>query len=133
VSDKAQRYFAIFLIPFLGGILYFLFRDWGYDDPYITYRYAENIYQGVGFVYNPGENVLSTTTPLFSFILALSRFLFDDLPQFALFISAISLPLGGFFLWDLARTYDKPILGWTSFIFYSTFPLVVITLSSEMP
>jgi hypothetical protein len=40
------------------------------DDAYITYRYARNIVEGVGFVYNAGEAVLGTTTPLYTLLLA---------------------------------------------------------------
>jgi hypothetical protein len=40
------------------------------DDAYITYRYARNIAQGIGFVYNPGEHVLGTTTPIYTLLLA---------------------------------------------------------------
>ena len=40
------------------------------DDAYITYRYARNIAGGQGFVYNPGERVLGTTTPLYTLMLA---------------------------------------------------------------
>ena len=40
------------------------------DDAYITYRYAENLAAGVGFVYNAGERVLGVTTPLYVLILA---------------------------------------------------------------
>lgn len=40
------------------------------DDAYITFRYAVNIGTGHGFVYNVGERVLGTTTPLFALILA---------------------------------------------------------------
>jgi hypothetical protein len=39
------------------------------DDAYITYRYAENLAAGNGFVYNLGERVLGTTTPLFALLL----------------------------------------------------------------
>ncbi|MBI5806122.1 hypothetical protein HZA73_08760 [candidate division TA06 bacterium] len=42
-----------------------------YDDAAITYRYAENLASGNGFVYNVGERVLGTTTPLFTLLLAL--------------------------------------------------------------
>src|SRR5690348_1608071 len=42
------------------------------EDAYITLRYADNIAAGRGFVYNPGEQVLGTTTPLFTLILALA-------------------------------------------------------------
>jgi len=41
------------------------------DDAFITYRYVRNILAGVGFVYNPGEHVLGTTTPLYTLLLAL--------------------------------------------------------------
>jgi hypothetical protein len=54
----------------LTAFLYNLYKNSGYDDPYITYRYARNIATGQGFVYNPGERVLSTTTPLFTLLLA---------------------------------------------------------------
>ncbi len=40
------------------------------DDAFITYRYAENIAAGLGFVYNPGEHILGVTTPLYTLILA---------------------------------------------------------------
>ena len=40
------------------------------DDAYITFRYARNLVEGVGFVYNPGEHVLGTTTPLYAALLA---------------------------------------------------------------
>ncbi len=39
------------------------------DDPYITFRYAENFAAGKGLVYNEGQRVLGTTTPLFALIL----------------------------------------------------------------
>jgi hypothetical protein len=40
------------------------------EDALITYRYAENLALGEGFVFNPGERVLGTTTPLFTLLLA---------------------------------------------------------------
>ncbi len=40
------------------------------DDAYITFRYARNLAEGEGFVYNPDEHVLGTTTPLYTFLLA---------------------------------------------------------------
>lgn len=47
-----------------------------YDDPFITFRYAANLRQGHGLVFNPGEQLLSTTTPLFALLLgALGTFL----------------------------------------------------------
>ena len=41
------------------------------DDALITFRYARNLALGDGFVYNAGERVLGTTTPLVTLFLAL--------------------------------------------------------------
>lgn len=40
------------------------------DDAMITYRYARNLVEGHGLVYNPGEYVLGTTTPLYTLLVA---------------------------------------------------------------
>ncbi len=40
------------------------------DDSYITFRYARNLLAGEGFVYNPGQPVQGTTTPLYTFMMA---------------------------------------------------------------
>jgi 4-amino-4-deoxy-L-arabinose transferase-like glycosyltransferase len=39
------------------------------DDAYITFRYARNLASGYGFVYNIGERVLGTTTPVYAILL----------------------------------------------------------------
>ena len=41
-----------------------------FDDAYASLRYASNLAQGLGFVFNPGERVLGTTSPLHTVILA---------------------------------------------------------------
>lgn len=48
------------------------------DDAYITFRYAQNLLLGHGLVFNPGELVLGTTTPIYTLLL-----------------TGFSLPLGG--------------------------------------
>ncbi len=40
------------------------------DDAFITFRYAENIAFGRGFVYNTGSPVLGTSSPLFTLVLS---------------------------------------------------------------
>src|SRR5205823_14822555 len=41
-----------------------------YEDAFITLRYARNLAEGQGLVFNAGERVLGTTTPLFALLLA---------------------------------------------------------------
>ncbi len=60
------------------------------DDAYITFRYARNLADGLGLVYNPGEWVLGTTAPLWALILGAGyRLGLIDLPWLATVISAI--------------------------------------------
>jgi hypothetical protein len=40
-----------------------------FDDAFITFRYARNLAEGFGFVFNPGEQVLSVTGPLWGLII----------------------------------------------------------------
>ena len=49
---------------------FWIFRSFVFIDSFITYRYAENLARGLGFVYSPAERVLGTSTPLFTLILS---------------------------------------------------------------
>ena len=55
----------------LGVLLRLPFLPTTGDDAYITFRYARNIISGLGYVFNSGEHVLGTTTPLYTLYLAL--------------------------------------------------------------
>ncbi len=61
------------------------------DDAYITFRYARNLAEGLGFVYNPGQQVLGTTTPLYTALMSLAWLLgLRDLPSVALVVNSLA-------------------------------------------
>jgi hypothetical protein len=61
------------------------------DDAYITFRYAGNLADGLGLVYNAGEWVLGTTAPLWAVILGAGyRLGLTALPWLATILSAAS-------------------------------------------
>jgi hypothetical protein len=66
--------FASFFVPHL------LASPTAIDDAMITARYSDNVVRGIGLVYNAGERVLGTTTPLWAaatawiFLLPIGRF-----------------------------------------------------------
>src|SRR5574342_655752 len=62
------------------------------DDAFITFRYARNLLAGNGFVFNVGERVLGTTTPLYTLLLAgLAGLLrLDNYPWLALVVNALA-------------------------------------------
>jgi hypothetical protein len=61
-----------------------------FDDAWITYRYAENLAAGRGFVYNDGEFVEGSTAPLFVLLLSVLRFAGFAIPQSSLAISLVA-------------------------------------------
>jgi hypothetical protein len=119
--------------------LYAMFYQRAYDDPFITYRYADNLSTGAGFVYNrnpiqsASERVQSTTTPLFTLLLALLAPVWGDLPHLAILIGVISLAAGALLLWELAAEWKASWSGWAGLLLYPLFPLAVTPLGSETP
>jgi hypothetical protein len=67
------------------------------DDAYITYRYAHNLIRGEGFVYNPGERHLGTTSPFLALLLSLVGGIRADLPFWGSLLSILSLGAAAFF------------------------------------
>ncbi len=94
------------IIIFFAAVLVRLAYHWvtGFtaDDAFITFRYAENIAYGKGFVYNTGERVLGTTTPLFTLLLSLFAVLRVIPLHASLFISLVSSGLTAVIIYRFA-------------------------------
>jgi arabinofuranosyltransferase len=73
-------------------LAFHLVPDGLFDDGYVTFRYARNLAKGLGLVFNPGERVLGTTSPLFTFLLAAGARLFGSqyIEQLALTIGVLA-------------------------------------------
>ncbi len=72
------------------------------DDAYITFRYAENLASGLGFVYNAGERILGTTTPLFTFLIAIGKLFGLSSVTTALIVSLVASGFTAAMLYRLA-------------------------------
>ncbi len=74
-----HRLFFVSLVTVAGlaNLLLWIFSDVKFqnDDQFILYRYIDNLLAGEGFVYNIGEKVLGSTTPLFTIVVAAVAFL----------------------------------------------------------
>jgi hypothetical protein len=84
------------------------------DDAYITFRYARNLLDGQGLVYNAGERVLGTTTPLFSLLMVGMGAITDQhvpYPWLALITSAVADSLTCLLLLQLGKKLKYPIAG----------------------
>jgi hypothetical protein len=85
------------------------------DDSFITFRYAQNILAGEGFVYNPGEPVMGTTTPLYTFVMvvlgAFSGGTEAPFPKIAMLVNAIADGLTAVLLYLLGLHFKQKLVG----------------------
>lgn len=109
-------------------------RNNTYDDAFITYRYAYNFATGIGFVYNAGEWLLGTTTPLYGLILGCLGFVFgpDTIPIISGVISGMALLMTGIALYTYGRLHAQPFCGMLAGLFFVTNPLLLTTFGGEM-
>ncbi|MEZ4767714.1 MAG: hypothetical protein R2844_04740 [Caldilineales bacterium] len=100
------------------------------DDAYITYRVARNLAQGIGPVYNPGEHVLTVTTPGYALLLAAISPLSGDFVLLGFLLNGLALLAVGALLIDLSRTTLAALVAVTLTL---TFPLLSEALGMETP
>jgi hypothetical protein len=90
------------------------------EDAYITLRYAENLAQGHGFVYNFGERVLGTTTPLFTLLLGMAALLGLDALTAGKALCILADGAVCFLLWRLLASFGRPTAGLVAALLYAT-------------
>ena len=125
----------VLLIPLVLASRLFLNFSTSYtmDDAFITYRYARNIVSGEGFVYNPGEKVEGTSTPLFTLLLALSGGVFgsSSIPVMSRTLALIADTVSLLILWRILSA-----LGATGrflvCVLFAMYPKVVLVSISGM-
>lgn len=101
------------------------------DDAMITYRVAENLAYGRGFVFNPGERVQVTTTPLYAIVLAAGTWLLGTAPQAALGLNLALAALIPALTFDVGRRLAGRMAGLVASILIPFLPLLVIAFSME--
>jgi hypothetical protein len=126
---------VVILYTIVGVTLGILMRNIRFDDPFITYRYAENFAQGRGFVFNANDPhpKLITTTPLYALMLAGLRTLSADIPTASYVVSVIALICGAIALYFLAVRHQRVFTGFCAGLVQVLFPLLWLTMGFETP
>jgi hypothetical protein len=70
VRSSAGQLISLLGIALIVRLAWLLFTNFTYEDAFITFRFAERLAAGQGFVYNLGERIYGTTTPLLTLLLA---------------------------------------------------------------
>ncbi|MEM1249035.1 MAG: hypothetical protein AAGK22_21820 [Acidobacteriota bacterium] len=82
------------------------FRDYVFEDAYITFRHARNLANGNGFVFNPSERLLGTSTPLYTLVLSVCGVLGLSIAPAASFLYAAFLSASA---WLAARLVSPKV------------------------
>jgi hypothetical protein len=91
------------------------------DDAFITFRYAENIAAGRGFVYNTAP-LLGTTAPFYCLLLAAAAKAGVSITSAALAIGVIAAALAPLLCWRTGVDTDQPRAGFLAALLLSLFP-----------
>jgi hypothetical protein len=114
------------------------------DDQLITLTYAKNIASGRGFVFNVGDQVLGTTTPLFALVMGGMMALAPGLPGTGLAVWLTALCWIGviwsfFFFRDAFRISERQAAllgavlaatGWVGFLGMESYPFALLLVVS---
>jgi len=99
------------------------------DDSFITFRYARNLLNGEGFVYNSGQRVMGTTTPLYTFLMAGLGLLTGgpeaNFPALALGLNAAADALTCLLLWRLGKRFGSSRAGGVAGVLWAVAPFSV--------
>ena len=134
IDHKKKRNLVIILLFLLGlglRLLLLFHTNYTADDSFITFRYAENISSGLGFVYNAGERVLGTTTPLYTLLLSALLKTGLDVVTLGKAINILADCLAGVFVFLLLVNFGFGFAFLAS-LFYLFFPRVMVWSVSGM-
>ena len=131
-SFSLSAFAPVALLSALGLIFSAIYYNYSNDDSYITYRYAYNLAHGSGFVFNPGERYLGTSTPLYGLLLGLLGMTGVNIPFLSGCISGLSMTMGGIALLVLGRQQNRSLCGWLAGFFWIVNPAIGRTFGSEM-
>ena len=130
-ASAFSRWWLLYTV--IAIVLGWALRDLRTDDPFITYRFADNLAQGRGFVFNPGDAnpALITTAPLYALYLAGWRLLGLPTPVVSLVTSVVAILVGACALEALGRRRDQALAGGLAGLVYVLFPLLWLTVGFE--
>ena len=126
MSTTRRNLVIIFVATVAVRLVFNILTRFTADDAFITYRYAENMAMGYGFVYNEGQRVLGTSTPLFTLMLALFSFLSVSPLRAAMFISLVSSGITAMIIYRMALLLRFAHWSWVPVLIYMLWPRTLV-------
>jgi len=135
-AASSARDALIFAAPAVVGIvLGILMIGLRFDDPFITYRFADNLARGLGFTFNPDapERALITTAPLYALALGALAAIGLDIPTSSYVLGVLGLIATAWALGAMGWRHGQPSQGLVAGLVFVAFPLAWLTVGFETP
>ncbi len=101
----------------LGLVLLALILGWQSDDSYHGYVMVKHLLEGNGFVYNIGERVCATTSPLYTLSCAIPNLLTGEIYFSSLLLDVLYSALAWYiFAYKVCRTKEQVMIGFFALI-----------------
>lgn len=113
-----KKYLPIVIISLLAIALrvgWSTYTDYAAEDAHISFQFAKQISRGNGFVFNSGETIYGTTTPLLAILLAAWLLVSSNIVLGAKLIGIVSV-VGGLWFLYFAMPYRKAAIIATSIL-----------------
>lgn len=117
---------AIISLAIFLRLVWIFYTNFTEEDAFITFRFARQLAKGNGFVFNTGEPIYGTTTPLFTFLMSFWYMLAPrNMALGARLFDLLAVSGAMFFLWESLRAVGQTRT-------HRIFTLAVIALSSKL-
>ncbi len=123
---------AVILLAMGARLSFALATGFVTDDAFITFRYAENLANGLGFVYNSGDRVLGTTSPLWTLLLAFGVSAGLPVVAFALGLSIVASAVSAAILARIGQHSGLGLFSLLPSLAYALWPRSILAETAGM-
>ena len=123
------------LVAILMAVIVLLsLRLWHYhfDDAAIVYRIAENLAEGRGWVFNPGEQTNASTSALWTLLLAAGAWVLGEAPAAAHLLDSVAWLGCGVLLYGLARQWMSSTVAFLTTLLFVSDPIFGLSTGLEL-
>jgi hypothetical protein len=133
--NAAWRMIVVAAPAAIGVGLGLLMAGLRFDDPFITYRFADHLARGLGFTFNPGapDQALITTAPLYALLLGALAAAGLDIPTASYGLSMLGLIATAWALTAIGKRHGLTGHGFLAGLVFVAFPLAWLTVGFETP
>ncbi len=122
----------IFFCAVTVRIIFHALTNFTADDAFITFRYAENLALGEGFVYNKAEPVFGSSTPLYTLLLSMFYILTVVPIKASLMISLAASGITAMIIYRFSLLLRMTSMAFVPVIFYILWPRSIVGDSCGM-